>query len=64
MNVYFFMYLVSDFLAVRFSVSSGCLLTFCFHWFSFLSGSFVDSYQFVVILLLIFLIFFFLDKSL
>ena len=43
---------------------SGCLLNFCFHCFSFLLGSFVDSCEFVVILLFIFLIFFFLDKSL
>ena len=44
--------------------SSSCLLSFCFHCFSFLLGSFVDSCEFVVILLFIFFIFFFLDKSL
>ena len=43
---------------------SGGLLSFCFHCFSFLLGSFVDGCEFVVILLFIFSIFFFLDKSL
>ena len=43
---------------------SSCLLSFCFHCFSFPVVSFVDSSEFVVILLFIFLIFFFLDKSL
>ena len=43
---------------------SSCFLRFCFHCFSFLLGSLVDSCEFVVILLFIFLIFFFLDKSL
>ena len=44
---------------------SSCLLSFCFHCFSFFLGSLVDSCEFVVILLFIVLIiFFFLDKSL
>ena len=42
---------------------SSCLRSFfCFHHFSFLLGSFVDSCELVVILLFIFFIFF-LDKS-
>ena len=40
---------------------SSCLLSYCF---SFLLGSFVDSCEFVVILLFIISIFFSLDKSL
>ena len=43
---------------------SSCLLRFCFCYFSFLLGSFVDSCEFVVILLFIFFIFNFLDKCL
>ena len=43
---------------------SSCLLSFLFHSLCFILGSFVDSREFVVILLFIFFIFFFLDKSL
>ena len=42
---------------------SSCLLSFCFRCSSVLLGSFVDSCEFIVILF-IFLVFFFLDKSL
>ena len=44
---------------------SGWFFSFCFHCFSFLLGSFVDSCEFVVIFLFIVLIFFYsLEKSL
>ena len=48
---------------LTFCTCSSCLLSFYFHCFSFLLGSFVDSCELVFILLFIFLIFFF-DKSL
>ena len=47
-----------------FCCCSSCLLSFCSYCISFLLGSFVDSCEFVVILLFIFFIFFFLHKSL
>ena len=46
------------------SVLVFCLIHFCFCFCFVFWGSFVDSCEFVVILLFIFLIFFFLDKPL